>query len=66
MNKRIRDLALECSVEYVAAPAWAFTDNELEKFADLLIQECCNAIRQDDAFNGGKFMRTIKQHFEDQ
>jgi hypothetical protein len=34
-----------------------------EKFAELIVRECCSAIRLDDAFNGGKFQRTILEHF---
>jgi hypothetical protein len=34
-----------------------------QKFAELIVRECCSAIRLDDAFNGGKFQRTILQHF---
>jgi hypothetical protein len=33
------------------------------KFAELIVRECCSAIRLDDAFNGGKFQRTILEHF---
>jgi len=36
---------------------------ELEKFAELIVQECCSAIRLDDVFNGGKFQRIILEHF---
>ena len=35
----------------------------LPKFAELIVRECCSAIRLDDAFNGGKFQRTILEHF---
>jgi len=40
MNKRIQDLALESMVKYIASEAWVFTDAELEKFAELIIEEC--------------------------
>jgi hypothetical protein len=36
---------------------------DLDKFAELIIQECCSAIRLDDVFNGGKFQGTILKHF---
>jgi hypothetical protein len=56
MNNRIRDLALEAIVENISAPAWVFTDAELEKFAELIIQECCDAVRYVEALE-------IKNHF---
>jgi hypothetical protein len=34
-----------------------------EKFAELIVRECCSAIRLDDVFSGGKFQRTILEHF---
>jgi hypothetical protein len=45
MIERIRDLALEASVEYIASPVWAFTDAELEKFAQLVVQECIDIVK---------------------
>lgn len=44
MNERIRDIALECSVEYIASPVWAFSEAELIKFAHMIIQECIKEI----------------------
>lgn len=40
MNERFKDLALECIVENIAAPAWVFTDAEFDKFAELIVKEC--------------------------
>ena len=59
MNQRIKELMLKSN------PDGDFSDCEwvFERFAELIVQECCNAIRLDDAFNGGKFMRIIKNHF---
>jgi hypothetical protein len=34
-----------------------------EKFAELIIQECCSAIRLNDVFFGGKFQGAILKHF---
>lgn len=34
-----------------------------QEAAELIVRECCSAIRLDDAFNGGKFQRTILEHF---
>ena len=54
MNERVKDLALSVIVENVASETWVFTDEELTKFAELIVQECCNAIRLDDAFKIGR------------
>ena len=43
MNERVKDLALSVIVENVASETWVFTDEELTKFAELIVQECCNA-----------------------
>ncbi len=43
MNERIKDLAIEAIVENIASEAWVFTDNELEKFVELIVKECANA-----------------------
>lgn len=63
MNDRIRDLALEASVEYIASPVWLFTDAELEKFAQLIVQECARKI--DDMIDNGWYAdtRELKKHF---
>ena len=45
MNERIKDLALDAIVENVASEAWVFTDAELEKFAELIVQECVQTLR---------------------
>ena len=36
---------------------------DLDKFAELIIQECCSAIRLNDVFFGGKFQGAILKHF---
>ena len=40
MNDRIKDMALDAIVRYPAVDAWVFTDEELKKFAELIIKEC--------------------------
>lgn len=62
MNERIRELATQAGFK-TDRLGHLFGSDDIEKFAELIVQECCEAIRQDDAFNGGKFMRTIKEHF---
>jgi hypothetical protein len=78
MNERILKLAEQAGAdfmrrinynnlegeEYEEDAGVIFESNEsFERFAELIVQECCSAIRLDDAFNGGKFQRTILEHF---
>lgn len=44
LNKTIADLALEASVEYYASPEWTFTDSELQRFAESIIQRCIHEL----------------------
>jgi len=61
MNIRIRDLALEAIVENISAPAWVFTDDELEYFVQLIIQECID-VHVDD-YGLDIIGDEIKEHF---
>jgi hypothetical protein len=63
MNDRIRDLALEASVKHIASPVWAFTDAELEKFAQLIIAECISACATDRLGKTASAEELIKKHF---
>ncbi len=68
MNERIQEFILQATVTTdVYNPDTGITHYreffDHEKFAELIVRECCSAIRLDDAFNGGKFQRTILQHF---
>ena len=46
MNEQIRQLAKQAEIDYdlrpeiARAPVWIGTDEELEKFAELVVQEC--------------------------
>jgi hypothetical protein len=67
MNERIHELAEHCDF-YIGNEHYDKSHEEqqrlfIEKFAELIVRECCSAIRLDDAFNGGKFQRTILTHF---
>jgi hypothetical protein len=58
MNERIKELARQC---YETGPlgkdGWPeYTKFNEEKFAELIIQECCDAVRYVDALE-------IKNHF---
>jgi hypothetical protein len=68
MNERIRELALLATdtVEIVNPDTGIAHHREFfdqEKFAELIIQECCSAIRLNDVFFGGKFQGAILKHF---
>ena len=77
MNERIRKLAEEANVRPLYSPAYApryiFEEEELEKFAELIVRECakvCDDLDIDDwgdkSFDDGTYYcsRAIKQHFE--
>ncbi len=66
MNERIEQLstqAVNYARENFGTDFVLFYKLWQEKFAELIVRECCSAIRLDDAFNGGKFQRTILEHF---
>lgn len=68
MNKRIRDLALTASVEYIASSVWAFTDSKLEKFAELIVEECIREIAHKsvellDTEFAAHYNLRLKKHF---
>jgi hypothetical protein len=44
-NSIYNDIALDCSVKYLASPEWIFTDAELEQFADAIVARCQSVIR---------------------
>jgi hypothetical protein len=66
MNKKIKLLAEQANIDYdlrpeiARAPVWIGTDEELEKFAELIILECAD-IAGDDWDTAG---RAILKHFE--
>jgi hypothetical protein len=65
MNERIKLLAKQAEIDYdlrpeiARAPVWIGTDEELEKFAELIILECAD-IAGDDWDTAG---RAILKHF---
>jgi hypothetical protein len=67
MNERIKELERQAEKFVMGIPASLdineYTSVFNEKFAELIIQECCSAIRLNDVFFGGKFQRTILEHF---
>lgn len=75
MNKRIRQLAEQAEIDYdlrpeiARAPVWIGTDEELEKFAELIVWECMQIIKVDmyeDAISNmwsKNKLQMIKEHF---
>jgi len=65
MNERIKELLEQAGVKYVTMPK----DTIYEKFAELIVQECCDVlqtetIRHDGyGYNQGFLHKKIKQHF---
>ena len=71
MNDKIFDMAESVIVQYAGSDEWAFTDDELKKFAELIVKECaavCDQVYEEtDNIKiriGAAFCREdIKQHF---
>ena len=65
MNERIRPLAEQAGIDYdrrpeiARAPVWIGTDEELERFAQLIIKECADIAGEDWDTAG----RAIRKHF---
>jgi hypothetical protein len=61
---RIGKLRLQaCKWASENVPIGEYENASDEKFAELIIQECCSAIRLNDVFFGGKFQGAILKHF---
>ena len=72
MNERIKLLAEQADIDYdlrpeiARAPVWIGTDEELEKFAELIVQECANFANDHNSEVEGVTLgvgRALKQHF---
>lgn len=65
MNERIRKLAEQAGYKPLSPPTFADQLNEIfmQKFAELIVRECCASIRHHDVFNGGHLQRLIREHF---
>jgi hypothetical protein len=67
MNKKIKLLAKQAEIDYdlrpeiARAPVWIGTDNELEKFAELIVAECAvfGMVATDDHFD----VEALYKHF---
>ena len=80
MNERIKQLAEQAKIDYdlrpeiARAPVWIGTDEELAKFAELIVRECSRVIVNGGYWSGGpigpkrqctppEIAQMIKQHF---
>jgi hypothetical protein len=69
LNERIKQLAEQAGAEtWSRAPmravtGLAFTDENLEKFAQLMVFECVNAV-MDGTKEGDHYAQRIEQHFD--
>jgi hypothetical protein len=63
MNKRILELAELASVEYIASEQWVFTNEELVRFAESIVQECVDVIMEGDRTRRDYFADKVKKHF---
>ena len=68
MNERIRELAREAAgglLDYTAEDEWKLSQNEAEKFAQLIARECANIVT--DAVNhreqASTYADKIREHF---
>ena len=66
MNNRIRQLAEQAEIDYdlrpeiARAPVWIGTDEELEKFAELIVKQCAGIAETAEPYQSSDL---IKQHF---
>jgi hypothetical protein len=72
MNKRIKLLAKQADIDYdlrpeiARAPVWIGTDEELERFAQLIVKECAEIANDHNSEVEGVTLgvgRALKQHF---
>jgi hypothetical protein len=70
MNERIRELALQAGGEFYEGFAGStnfvkFAENDFEKFAELIVKECCVALNPmlRDMISRGQGADLIKKHF---
>lgn len=61
MNKRIKELALQAGAQGIVNQDFI----DIEKFAELIVQECLDIVDDEGCGEGGSIraMKKIKQHF---
>lgn len=68
MNERIKELADKAFAHFTNTNTWSTSNEFCEKFAELIIRECANAIIKDSRLNDVRSaangcVRTINEHF---
>ena len=72
MNEQIRQLAEQAKIDYellpdiAREPVWIAIDDELEKFAQLIVRECCqfeNSYGGEAGLVARHYSRKIRKHF---
>jgi precorrin-6B methylase 1 len=71
MNERIKLLAEQAKIDYdlrpeiARAPVWIGTDEELAKFAELIVRECADWIKNTDSDPdiGEEDAKALLEHF---
>lgn len=63
MNERIRDLALDAIVKNIAVEAWVFTDDELEKFAELIVRDYAMSLVHAN-MNNAWYVQAMDEYYE--
>ena len=74
MNERIRELAEQAKIDYellpeiAREPVWIALDDELEKFAELIVKKCLNMIENEASTYAEpvwafELVNDIKEHF---
>ena len=68
MNERIKELAIKVAGDYSKDDYWSFFNEELEKFAELVVEECANELlkwrHEPFPLDADSAARIIKQHFD--
>ena len=67
MNERIKEIAIKVAGDYSKDDYWSFFNEELEKFAELVVKECANELLkwryEPFPLDADSAARIIKQHF---
>lgn len=70
MNEKIRQLAVESGFatgyDRTQTGKWSLSDRELEKFAELIVQECADFADEHNDYSEGVTLgvgRALKKHF---
>lgn len=66
MNPQIQELALEAAgTKKYVPPVWQFFDDELKRFAELIIKDCANIVQDsvDQRIPASEYPGIIKKHF---